>query len=128
MRSALPFLAAFTFCAASLPATAGAAGPDGAAGGPKPGRAAHAPSVPSGNPPARGGALVLDREHLWAYVADADNAALQRVDLSSGDVVTTALECAPQELLLIGDSHLAVSLRACGKVAFLALSPSARPP
>jgi DNA-binding beta-propeller fold protein YncE len=107
MRSAYPFLAAVTFCAASLPGVASAL---------------SSPVSPAR--PARGGALVLDREHLWAYVADADNSALHRVDLSSGDVVTTALECAPQEVILVGDAGLAVSLRGCGKVAFLSLAPS----
>lgn len=106
MRS-LPLLAALTLGVAGLPATASAL------------------SAPSEKPPVpRGGSLVLDRAQLVAYVADADNAALHRVDLTSFDVVTTPLECAPQEIVALGEDTLAVSLRACGKVAFLSVAPS----
>ena len=107
MRSSLPSLAVAAFLAASLPATASAL------------------SSPSDSHlGSRGGALVLDRENLVAYVADADNAALHRVDLSSGDVVTTPLPCAPQEVLPIDDGILAVTLRGCGKVAFVSVAAS----
>ncbi len=105
MRS-FPFLAALTLCAAGLPATA------------------FALSEPAAKPVPRGGALVLDRTNLVAYVADADAAALHQVSLSSGDVVTTPLECAPQEIIALSEDRLAVSLRACGKVAFLSIAPS----
>jgi cytochrome c peroxidase len=105
MRS-FPLLAALTLGVAGLPATA------------------LAFTAPLDKSPPRGGALVLDREQLVAYVADADNAALHRVDLSSGDVVTTPLECAPQEVIALAEGRLAVSLRACGKVAFLSVAPS----
>lgn len=106
MRS-FPLLAALTLCAAGLPATA------------------LASTSPAGEPSVRrGGALVLDRQALVAYVADADAAALHHVDLSSGDVVTTPLECAPQEVIALAEGWLAVSLRACGKVAFLSVAPS----
>ncbi len=106
MRSSLPSLAVAAFLLASLPATASAL------------------SSPSQTVSSPGGALVLDRRHLVAYVADADNSALHRVDLSSGDVVTTTLECAPQEIVPVDDGILAVSLRGCGKVAFVAMSAS----
>ena len=105
MRSFLSPVAVAAFLAATLPATASALS-----------------SPPEKGGSTRGGALVLDREHLLAYVADSDNAALHRVDLSSGEVVTTSLECAPQEIVPIGDGYLAISLRACAKVAFVTLS------
>ncbi len=102
MRFVPRLLGAAAFFAATVPALAGA-------------RVSPTP-LPSS---PRAGALVLDRERLQAFVADADNHALHGVDLSSGDVVTTPLECAPEEVLLIGDGRLAVSLRGCGKVAIL---------
>ena len=43
-------------------------------------------------PPAQGGVVVVDRAAYVAYVADADNAALHRLDLISGDVVSRPLE------------------------------------
>lgn len=113
MRFARRLLAPLAFCAASLPLSAGAlSSPTSPA----------SPAARSSLP--RGGALVLDHAHLRAFVADADNAALHSVDLSSGDVVTTPLECAPQEILQLDDARLAVSLRGCGKVAILSVSAS----
>lgn len=106
MRS-FPLLAALTFFAASLPATA------------------FALSSPSEKAPLpRGGALVLDHKNLVAHVADADAAALHHVNLSSLDVTTTPLECSPSEVILLDEGHLAVALRACGKVAFVSVAPS----
>jgi DNA-binding beta-propeller fold protein YncE/mono/diheme cytochrome c family protein len=70
---------------------------------------------------ARGGAVALDGEALVAYVADPDNAALQRVDLSSGEVVTTPLACAPEQVALAGGDRVVVSLRACNLVQVLAI-------
>ncbi len=107
MRFASRLLGAVAFCAATVPALAGA-------------RVAPTPLKSS----PRGGALVLDRERLQAFVADADNHALHGVDLSSGEVVTTPLECAPEEVLLLGGGRLAVSLRGCGKVALFSLDAS----
>jgi DNA-binding beta-propeller fold protein YncE len=71
--------------------------------------------------PARGGAVVLDRDALVAYVADTDNEALHHVDLSSGFVTTTKLACAPEQVALLGDGRVAVSLRACNRVDVLAV-------
>lgn len=105
MRS-LPFVAALTLCAAGIPATALARS------------SSDRPSSP------RGGALVLDRTQLVAYVADAGGAALHRVSLSSGDVETTPLECAPEEVIALSEDRLAVSLRGCGKLAFLSIGAS----
>ncbi|APR87002.1 Surface antigen [Minicystis rosea] len=65
---------------------------------------------------ARGGAVVLDREALVAYVADSDNHALHQVNLSSSEVVTTPLACAPEQVVLLGPGRVAVSLRGCGRV------------
>jgi DNA-binding beta-propeller fold protein YncE len=105
MRSFSRLLGGVAFVAAALPASAFArVGTPGQAATP------------------RGGALVLDHERLWAFVADADNAALHRVDLSSGDVATTPLPCAPEQVLRVGEARLAVSLRSCQKVALLTLS------
>src|SRR5262249_39357249 len=110
MRFASRLLAPLAFCAASLPLTASAL---------------SSPASPTSEPPLpRGGALVLDHANLRAFVADADNSALHRVDLSSGEVVTTPLECAPQEIIPLDDSRFAVSLRGCGKVAILSVSSS----
>jgi DNA-binding beta-propeller fold protein YncE len=64
----------------------------------------------------RAGAVAVDRGAWVAYVADADNAAIHRVDLLSLDVVTTPLACAPEQVLLLGEGRVAVSLRACNRV------------
>lgn len=89
-----------------------------------PSRAEAAVSVAQGGGRAqpRGGAVAIDRQAHLAYIADADNAALHRVDLSSGDVATTPLACAPQEVLLVAEDRVAVSLRGCGKVQLLELN------
>jgi DNA-binding beta-propeller fold protein YncE len=79
------------------------------------------PAAALAAPPARGGAVVLDRDALVAYVADADNEALHHVDLSSGFVTTTKLACAPEQVALLGDGLVAVSLRACNRVDVLAV-------
>ncbi|MDI3288585.1 hypothetical protein [Polyangium sp. 15x6] len=69
--------------------------------------------------PARSGAVALDRDALVAYVADADNEALHRVDLVSGSVATTPLGCAPAEVLVLAEDRVAVSLRGCNEVRVL---------
>ena len=71
--------------------------------------------------PARGGAVVVDHQALVAYAADSDNAALHRVDLLSGAVVTTPLRCAPEQVVLLGEGRVAVSLRACNRVEVIDL-------
>ena len=80
---------------------------------------AEAHSVPAS--PARGGAVVVDGAQQVAYVADADNAALHRVDLLSFSVTTTPLACAPEQVLLLDEDRVAVSLRGCNRVAVLAI-------
>jgi len=77
-------------------------------------------AVPADAAP-RGGSVALDRSSLVAYVADADNEALHRVDLVSGSVSTTNLGCAPAEVLLLADDRVAVSLRGCNEVRVLDL-------
>jgi len=69
----------------------------------------------------RGGAVALDRDALVAYVADPDNAALHHVDLSSGEVTTTRLACAPEQVALAGEGRVVVSLRGCNRVQALAI-------
>jgi DNA-binding beta-propeller fold protein YncE len=68
----------------------------------------------------RGGAVAVDRGAFVAYVADADNAAIHRVDLISFEVVTTPVACAPEQVLLLGEGRVAVSLRACNRVGVYA--------
>src|SRR5262249_54824517 len=77
--------------------------------------------VAKGATAARAGALVIDHDRLVAYVADADNAALHRVDLTSLDVVSTSLPCAPEQALLVDAQHVAVTLRGCNQVALVAV-------
>src|SRR5262249_7810837 len=64
-----------------------------------------------------------DRAALVAYAADTDNAALHRVDLLSGAVVSTRLACAPEQLALLGDGRVAVAMRACNRVEVLDVDP-----
>ena len=64
----------------------------------------------------RGGSVAIDREAQVAYVADADSAAIHRVDLLSLAVSTTRVGCAPEQVLLVGGNRVAVSLRACNRV------------
>jgi len=71
--------------------------------------------------PPRSSAVTLDRNALVAYVADADNEALHRVDLVTGSVATTSLGCAPAEVLLLAEDRVAVSLRGCNEVRVLEL-------
>jgi DNA-binding beta-propeller fold protein YncE len=60
---------------------------------------------------SRGGSLVIDPAGFAAWIADADNLALHHVDLVSLDVVTTPLEGTPEQIALVGDGRLAVTLR-----------------
>jgi DNA-binding beta-propeller fold protein YncE len=70
---------------------------------------------------ARGGAVAVDHAGLVAYVADADNAALHRVDLLSFAVTTTPLACAPEQVAIVGEGRVVVSLRGCNRVEVLAI-------
>ncbi|HZO14749.1 MAG TPA: cytochrome c peroxidase [Polyangiaceae bacterium] len=54
-----------------------------------------------------------------AYVADADNEALHRVDLRTGEVATTALEAAPEQLVVLDSNRVAVTLRSANAVALV---------
>lgn len=71
---------------------------------------------------AKGASVVIDRAHHAAIVADADNHALHVVDLISGDITTTPLSCAPEQVMLLGDFRVAVSLRGCGQVGLFSLN------
>ncbi len=80
-------------------------------------------------PPARGGVVVVDRDAYVAYVADADDAALHRVNLLSGGVASTPLPCAPEQLALLpvgadeARTRVAVALRGCNRVAVVDVGP-----
>jgi mono/diheme cytochrome c family protein len=74
-----------------------------------------------GASPARGGSLVIEPASFAAWIADADNRALHRVDLVSLDVVTTPLDGTPEQIALAGEGRLAVTLRDRGAVALLAI-------
>jgi DNA-binding beta-propeller fold protein YncE len=64
----------------------------------------------------KGGPVAVDRSDYVAYVADADNAAIHRVDLISLDVTTTPVACAPEQVVVLGGGKVAVSLRDCNRV------------
>jgi len=66
-----------------------------------------------------GSTVALDRDNLVAYVADSDNQALHRVDLTTGSVVTTSLGCAPADVLLLSEDRVAVAMRGCNEVRIL---------
>jgi DNA-binding beta-propeller fold protein YncE len=72
-------------------------------------------------PLPRGGAVAIDGVAFAAFVADADNEAVHRVDLTSYEVATTALPCAPEQVLVIDAERVAVTLRGCNQVALLAI-------
>jgi DNA-binding beta-propeller fold protein YncE len=60
---------------------------------------------------AHGGSLVIDRERLVAWAADADNHAIHRLDLLSNAVTTTAIDGAPEQIALLDGERLAVTVR-----------------
>lgn len=70
---------------------------------------------------ARGGSVVIDRDRQVAYAADADNHAIFRVDLLSAEVVESALEGAPEQIVLLDGDRLAVTVRDRDEVAILAV-------
>lgn len=80
------------------------------------GAATMEPDPPPLGQAARGGSLVIDRGRAIAWAADADNHAIHRVDLVSMAVTTTAVEGAPEQLLVVGD-RLAAALRDRNEVA-----------
>ena len=73
-----------------------------------PGRAAH------------GGSLVIDRDRLVAWAADADNHAIHRLDLISAAITTTAIDGAPEQIALLDGDRLAVTVRDRGRVEVFA--------
>jgi cytochrome c peroxidase len=79
---------------------------------------ADTPSHPFG-PAARGGSLVIDPAAFFAWIADADNRALHRIDLVSLAVVTTPLDGTPEQVALAGEGRLAVTLRDRNEVVLL---------
>ncbi|APR81978.1 Putative Methylamine utilization protein mauG [Minicystis rosea] len=87
----------------------------------------HAPEAATSIPPppgraARGGSLVIDREHAIAWAADADNQVIHRVDLVSLAVTTHPVEGMPEQIVTSGD-RLAVTLRDRNVVALFDVTP-----
>ncbi len=76
---------------------------------------------------ARGSSVVLDAERFVAWVADADNRAIHRVDLRSRAVSTTAVAGRPEQLALVGEDALAVTLRETNQVALFDVEPTDDP-
>jgi mono/diheme cytochrome c family protein len=60
---------------------------------------------------AHGGSLIIDRERLVAWAADADNHAIHRLDLLTSAVTTTAIDGAPEQIALLDGGRLAVTVR-----------------
>ncbi len=60
---------------------------------------------------AHGGSLVIDRDRLIAWAADADNHALHRLDLLSSAITTTPIDGAPEQIALLDGDRLAVTVR-----------------
>ncbi len=119
MRPLLPrvlLLGAVLGCAAG-----GCAGP-GCADPAAPEGAAVREALP-GARPAHGGSLVIDPASFAAWIADADNHALYRVDLVSLEAVTTPLDGTPEQIAVVGDGRLAVTLRDRNEVALLDVAP-----
>jgi len=71
---------------------------------------------------ARGSSVVLDAERLVAWVADADNRAIHRVDLRSREVRSTSLPGRPEQLARVGETGLAVTLRETNQVALFEIA------
>lgn len=76
---------------------------------------------------ARGASVVLDAERFVAWVADADNRAIHRVDLKARTVKTTELSGRPEQLVRVGDSALAVTLRETNQVALFDVEAAEEP-
>ena len=66
---------------------------------------------------AHGGSLVIDRERLVAWAADADNHAIHRLDLLSSTITTTSIDGAPEQIALLDGGRLAVTVRDRNRVA-----------
>lgn len=60
---------------------------------------------------SRGGSLVIDRERLVAWAADADNHAIHRLDLLSAAITTTPIDGAPEQIALLDGDRIAVTVR-----------------
>jgi DNA-binding beta-propeller fold protein YncE len=68
---------------------------------------------------AQGGSLIIDRDRMAAYAADADNKAIHRVDLLNLSVVTSPLDGEPEQIVQIDGDRLAVTLRDKNRVELL---------
>lgn len=69
--------------------------------------------------PRASGSVALDEDAAHAFVADVDNQALHEITLPSGEVRSLALPCAPEQVLILEDQRLAVTLRGCDRVAIV---------
>ncbi|MFO0756234.1 MAG: c-type cytochrome [Byssovorax sp.] len=72
-------------------------------------------------PAARGGSVVIDGARLAAWAADADNHVLHRIDLLSDEVTSATVDGAPEQILIVGEGRLAVTLRDRDEVALYAV-------
>ena len=75
---------------------------------------------------ARGGSVAVDDAASAAYVADADNRALHRVDLVSLEVASTPLAGVPEQVVVLGADRIAVTLRSEDAVVLLAIDADGR--
>ena len=69
------------------------------------------------------GASVVDRYRFFAYAADADNSAIVRLDLASYEVNATEVDGAPEQIAMVGDHRLAITLRDKNEVALFEIAP-----
>lgn len=69
---------------------------------------------------ARGGSLVIDRDRLVAWAADADNHAIHRLDLISAAITSTTIDGAPEQIALLDGDRLAVTVRDRNRVEVFA--------
>ena len=66
---------------------------------------------------SRGSSAILDPERLVAWIADADNRAVHRVDLRTREVRTVDVGGRPEQIARVGDSELAITIREKNQVA-----------
>ncbi|MBK8254672.1 MAG: c-type cytochrome [Polyangiaceae bacterium] len=88
-------------------------------------------AAPQFDAAARGSSIVLDPERLTAWIADADNRAVHHVNLQTRAVYTTDVGARPEQIVRVGDSAIAVTLRDTNQVALYEIEdqddPNAEP-
>src|SRR5262245_25256747 len=75
---------------------------------------------------ARGGSVAVDAAAGAAFVADADNRAVHRLDLVTLEVATTPVDGVPEQVAVLGRDRIAVTLRSEDAVVTLAIDPEGR--